>query len=169
LAYRARDDLPFSLHAIPADATLMLDTTVYIDAQAARLPTDFAARVATAEVIHSAVALGEIAANLGLLDPAHKGTPAVARVLRETLARTDPGRTASPSTEAWLEASLLAGVLARTQGLLKDDRRKLLNDALIFLGAHEAGAVLISRNIKDMDLLQQLRPDVKLCLYDRAM
>jgi predicted nucleic acid-binding protein len=146
----------------------MLDTTVYIDAQKAKLPQELAARLATAEIVHSAVALGEIAANLGLLDPAHTGTPGVSQVMRETLARAAPERTISPSTEAWLEASVLAGILARTQRFPKEDRRKLLNDALIFLSAHEAGAVLVSRNLKDMDLLLRLRPDVPVLLYDQA-
>jgi predicted nucleic acid-binding protein len=168
LAYRPRDELPWSLDAIATDAVLMLDTTVYIDALKAKLPQDLAARIATAEIVHSAVALGEIAANLGLLDPAHAGTPAVGKVLRETLARADPKRTTAPSAEAWLEASVLAGILARTQGFPRADRRKLLNDALILLSAHEAGAVLVSRNVRDMDLLMQLRPGVQVLLYDQG-
>jgi predicted nucleic acid-binding protein len=146
----------------------MLDTTVYIDAQKAKLPPALSARIAAAEIVHSAVALGEIAANLGLLDPAHAGTPGVSQVLRETLARADPKRTVSPTSEAWLEASVLTGILARTQGFAKDDRRKLLNDALIFLSAHETDAVLVSRNVKDMDLLLQLRPEAQVLLYDQA-
>jgi hypothetical protein len=43
----------------------------------------------------------------------------------------------------------------------------LLNDALIFLSADEADAVLVSRNVKDMDLLLQLRPNVRVLLYDQ--
>jgi predicted nucleic acid-binding protein len=159
--------LPYDLASVARDAVLMLDTTVYIDAQKAKLPHDLAARIATAEILHSAVALGEIAASLGLLDPAHPGTPAVTRVLLETLARADPARTAPPSTEAWLEASVMAGILARTQHLAKESRRKLLNDALVFVSAGEAGAVLVSRNAKDMDLLLQLSPDVSVLLYDQ--
>jgi predicted nucleic acid-binding protein len=144
----------------------MLDTTVYIDAQKGKLADALSARIAVAEIVHSAVALGEIAAALGLLDPAHPGTPHVAKVLRETLATADPQRTTAPSTQAWLEASVLTGILARTQGLRKDNRRKLLNDALIFLSAAEVDAVLVSRNVKDMDLLLQLRPGVRVLLYE---
>jgi hypothetical protein len=58
--------------------------------------------------------------------------------------------------------------LARTQGFPKHDRRKLLNDALIFLSAHEADAVLVSRNVRDIDLLLQIRPDVRVLLYDQV-
>lgn len=168
LAYRLRAQLPYDIASLPPELGLMLDTTVYIDAQKAKLPNDLAARIASAEIIHSAVALGEITANLGLLDPAHPGTPGVSRALFETLDKADPARTVAPSTDAWLEASLLAGILARTQHLLKDGRRKLLNDALVFLSAGETGTVLVSRNSKDMDLLLQLRPDVRVLLYDQV-
>ncbi len=155
------------MDAIASDAILMLDTTVYIDAQMAKLPQALSARIATAEIVHSAVALGEIAVNLVLLYPAHVGTTVLRKVLGETLAQADPKRTVSPSTEAWLEASVLTGILARTQNFQKGDRRKLLNDALIFLSADEADAVLVSRNVKDMDLLLQLRPNVRVLLYDQ--
>jgi predicted nucleic acid-binding protein len=146
----------------------MLDATVYIDAQKSKLPAALAARIANQETLHSSVALGEIAASIGLLDPAHPGTPAVVSVLRETLEKADPDRTVAPSAAAWLEASVLAGVLARTQHPGKEARRKLLNDALVFLSADEAGAVLVSRNAKDVDLLLQVRPDVRVLLYDQT-
>ncbi len=146
----------------------MLDTTVYVDARkSARLPPALAARIASADVLHSAVALSELTAALGLLDPGHPGTPKVRAALEETLARIDPERTVAPGADTWIEAAFLAGALARSQGLARDDRRKLLNDALIFLGAGEAGAILVSRNRKDMDLLMRFRPDVRVLLYDR--
>ena len=168
LRYRERDKLPFDVGAISAGAILMLDATVYIDAQKAKLPSDLRALIAGAEIRHSAVALGEIAANLGALDPAHPGTAAIISALRETLARAEPERTVSPSSDAWIEGSVIAGILARIQGFPQPARRKLLNDALIFLSAAEADAVLVSRNIKDMDLLLQLKPDVRVLLYDQA-
>lgn len=146
----------------------MLDSTVYIDAQKAKFPSRLAACIAGQEILHSSVALGEIAAGIGMLDPAHPGTEAVVQILLEILGKVDPSRIAAPSAAAWLEASVLAGVLARTQHLGKDARRKLLNDALVFLGAAEAGAVLISRNAKDIDLLLQLRPGVRVLLYDQS-
>src|SRR5271170_5383840 len=71
LACRDRSELPCDASVHPAAATLMLDTTVYIDAQrSVGLPPELASRIASAPLIHSAVALGELAANLGLLDPA---------------------------------------------------------------------------------------------------
>lgn len=44
-------------------------------------------------------------------------------------------------------------------------RRQLLNDALVFLTARESGAILISANVSDMDLLLRFRPDVNVLLY----
>ena len=63
---------------------------------------------------------------------------------------------------------MLAGILARIQGLPKEDRRKFLNDTLMFLMAAESGAVLVSRNAHDFDLLLQMKPDVGVLLYERA-
>ena len=168
LAYRDRSDLPYDASAHPAAATLMLDTTVYIDAQrASGLPPGLASRIASAPLVHSAVALGELTASLGLLDPAHPGTPGVRAAIEETLERVQPQRVVAPSADAWLEGSLVCGVLARIQGLAGADRRKFLNDALIFLSAAETDAILVSRNRSDIDLLLSFRPDIRVWLYDR--
>lgn len=169
LAYRDRAELPYSLAGLTDDTVLMLDATVYVDAQkAGHLPPTFAARLADSPILHSSVALGEIAAAIGLLNPHHSGTPTIRLVLEETLARAEPSWTVAPSSEAWQEAAMVAGILARTQGVAKDDRRKLLNDALILMSAAESDAVLISRNKKDIDLLLRFRPDARVVLYDRA-
>jgi hypothetical protein len=61
----------------------------------------------------------------------------------------------------------LPEILARTQGVTRADRRRLLNDALLFLTAAETGAILISRNSKDLDLLLQMKPGVAVLLYIR--
>ncbi len=78
---------------------------------------------------------------------------------------------------------MLSGILARTQlglahpkqGLSAAEaccqegrRRKLLNDALIFLTAGELDAILVSSNIADMDLLSRFRPDVRVLLFQQS-
>ena len=78
-----------------------------------------------------------------------------------------PTRIITPSADAWIEAAVIAGILARVQGYPRENRRALLNDALMLLAAVEAGAVLISRNIRDMDLLLRFRPEASVLLYDR--
>jgi hypothetical protein len=49
----------------------------------------------------------------------------------------------------------------------REDRRAVLHDALMLLAAIGADAVLISRNIRHMDLLLRFRPDARVLLYDR--
>jgi predicted nucleic acid-binding protein len=146
----------------------MLDTTVYIDARKSPgLPVSVAALISRNVVLHSAIACTELAISIGHLDPKHPQTPLHRAILRETLARMDTTRIVAPSVDAWTEAALLAGILARTQGLPRERRRELLNDALMFLTAAEAGAALVSRNILHMDLLLRFRPDTQVLLYDR--
>jgi hypothetical protein len=62
----------------------------------------------------------------------------------------------------------MAGILARTQAIPKQDRRRFLNDTLLFLQAAETGAVMVSRNSRDIDLLLQLKPQAGVLLYDRS-
>jgi hypothetical protein len=49
-------------------------------------------------------------------------------------------------------------VLARTQGYGKEQRRRVLNDALLFETARKHGCAVLTRNMVDFDLLQQLDP-----------
>jgi hypothetical protein len=85
----------------------------------------------------------------------------------------------APSAAAWTEAAVLAGILARPQGLATSTRtltpdqaccqqgrrRELLLDALIYLTVVEQDVVLISANIRHMDLLLQLCPTGNVLLY----
>jgi hypothetical protein len=88
-------------------------------------------------------------------------------------------KTVAPSASAWTEAAVLAGILARTQGLATSKlaitagqiccqqgrRRELLLDALLYLTAVEQDMLLISANIRRMDLLLQLHPTAQVLLY----
>jgi predicted nucleic acid-binding protein len=116
-------------------------------------------------VIHSSVARAEIAFSIGCLDPSHRATSKRRAALALVLDRMPEKRRFAPSNGAWVEGALLAGVLARLQGYDADNRRRLLNDALIFMTARERGATLVTGNVGDMDFLSALRPDVKLLLY----
>jgi hypothetical protein len=86
----------------------------------------------------------------------------------------------APGPAAWAEAGTLAGILARTQfGLARprtvlgsgaaeqqrESRRRLLNYALIFLCAGEHGAILVSGNVADIDVLMRFRSDIRVLLY----
>jgi predicted nucleic acid-binding protein len=167
LAHRPSINLPFDAAAVPEGATILLDTTVYIDQLKGDLPPPVIDLIATRPVHHGAPALSELAAAIGYLDPSDSRTAANLKPIIETLDRVPPQMILVPSDEAWIEASILAGILARTQGIAKADRRRLLNDALLFLTAAETGATLISRNSKDFDLLLQMKPGVGVLLYVR--
>lgn len=167
LAYRSRGDLPYDTAAVPAGAPILLDTTVYLDQLKGDLPRSIVDLVAARRIHHGAPALSELAAGICLLDPSDPRTVSSRKPIEETLARVPPQMILVPSDAAWIEASVLAGILARTQGLPKADRRKLLNDALLFMVAAETGSLLISRNAKDCDLLLQMKPGVPVLLYDR--
>jgi predicted nucleic acid-binding protein len=63
-----------------------------------------------------------------------------------------------PDPEIWREAGVLSGILARLQGYGKDHRRRALNDALRLATARKYGCTILSRNVGDFDLLEQLDP-----------
>lgn len=168
LAYRRRVELPFDASVISPATPVVLDTTVYLDAlRAPGLPQPTAAVLARNIILHSAIVCAELALSIGHLDPADPRTPLHKEILEETLLRMPPAQIIAPGVQAWTEAAIIAGILARTQGFAKESRRNLLNDALLVLNAIEAKAALVSRNIRHMDLLLRFRPDAQILLYDR--
>ena len=62
----------------------------------------------------------------------------------------------------------MAGILAHTQAIPKQDRRRFLNDCLLFLQAVDTGSIMISRNSRDLDLSLQLKPRARVLLYDKS-
>lgn len=183
LAYRQRDALPYDPAVVQPDDAIMPDTTVYVDGVKGTLPDSVRGLLVGRRILHSGVACAELAVAVGVLDPADPTTPGYLAPVMDVLDEMDRMATTTPSAEAWTEAGVLAGILARSQGLVGKRRagesavgrccrrgreRSLLHDALIFLSAAEQGAVLVSRNKRHMDLLLQVRPEVRVLLYDRA-
>lgn len=178
---REAAELPFDPSALPAGLPVMLDTGFYIDRLKGKLAPDILDFVERRQILHSGVACGELAVATGMLTPGHPTTPGFRGPIMNLLATIDLAEAVSPSTAAWAEAGVVAGILARTQHLnrsrkeLSPDqaccqegkRRKLLNDALIFLSAAEAGAVLVSGNVRDVDLLLRFKPGADVLLYKR--
>jgi hypothetical protein len=167
LSHRSKDNLPFDLLRIPTDASLLFDATVYIDQLKGQLPLAIVNLIASRIIFHAAPALAELAVTIGALDPADRRTRSTVEPIVDTLTRISPSRIIVPSYEAWLEASVIAGILSRTQGVSKQDRRRFLNDCLLFLLASDSGCVLITRNSRDVDLLLQLKPHAAVLLYDK--
>lgn len=172
--------LPFDPAALPADLPLMLDTTVYVHRLQHKIPPHIHALVEARPVLHCAVAIAEIAVSAGIMDPAHATTALYRTPLLGLLHGIGALDMRVPGPAAWAEAGMLAGILARTQfGLAhprtalgpgaaeqqRESRRRLLNDALIFLCAGEHGAILVSGNVADMDVLLRFRPESQVLLY----
>jgi predicted nucleic acid-binding protein len=163
---RADRELSFILDPQTAGPPILLDTTVYIDVLQRRAPPELGALLAARQVNHSSVAVCELSYLFGRLDPAHRGTKAVLAGIRATIDDIPHHRLSARSVQAMVEAGIVTGKIARLRGLAKTDRQPLLNDASLYLQALESGAVLVSRNVSNMDLLQQI-PGGRLLLYRR--
>ena len=172
--------LPFDPAALPPDLPLMLDTTVYVHRLQNKIPPPILALVEARPVLHCAVAVAEIAVSAGIMDPTHATTARYRTPLLGPLHGISVLDMRAPGPAVWAEAGMLAGILARTQfGLTqprtalasgeaeqqRESRRRLLNDALIFLCAGEHAAILVSGNVADMDVLLRFRPDIQVLLY----
>lgn len=141
----------------------MLDTSVYIDVLQGRTSVDVDRMLQTRIVNHSTVALSELTHLIGALDPGHPGTAGVLRTLGQTLDELPAHRLSAPSTRAFGEAGMLAGLVARLTGQGKTTA--LLNDAMIFLHAAETGCDLLTGNVRDFDWFDQVLPGAGLLLY----
>jgi predicted nucleic acid-binding protein len=151
---------------VPAEVgPVLLDTCVYVDGGKRQLPRGAQRLVAGSHLFHSSACIAELTYMLGRLDPAHPTTPQAHRLMRDILAEIRPYRTVAPSRAAYVEAGIITGTLARTQGLGPPDRRKLMLDVLIFLTARELGCPVLTANSTDFDLIQQLAPQGKVLYY----
>lgn len=178
-ARRKDKDLPFDPAALPNNLAVILDANFYIDAAQHKLPDAIKDFVTGRAIIHSSVVCSELAIAYGILDPEHKETPRNLKAIHAILSSIDETDIVSPNEIAWIKAGVISGTLARTQygakaksALTKEEnacrqglRRRLMNDALIFLSASEANAILVSANIKDMDLMLQIIPNANILLY----
>lgn len=165
LARRSDHELTFIDHEQLAGPPLLLDTTVYIDVLQDRAPPELVELLRVRQVNHSSVAMGELVHNFGRLDPAHVGTKAILSPIRKTIEGIPSHRSFAPSMQAVAEAGIVTGVIARLRGLPKMDRQPFMNDAMLFLQALENGWTLVSRNISDMDLIEQLVTTGRVLLY----
>ena len=162
---RAEPELKFIETAMDRPGKLLYDTTVYIDILQNRFPQSGDAMLRAAEAWHSPVTEAELAAAVGLLDPARPETHEIIDQIGAVLERRPRYRTIQADSAIWREAGILSGMLARLQGYGKDQRRRALNDALLFATARKHGCAVLTRNIADFDLLEQLDPSGKVLFY----
>jgi predicted nucleic acid-binding protein len=144
---------------------LLYDTTVYIDALRGQFPTASRFILRMANGWHSPVTEAELAVLAGSLDPANPNTRTVIDRIAISISQRAVHRTITPDAVVWREAGILSGILARLQGYDTSQRRRLMNDALLFVTARRHGCAVLTRNIGDFDFLQQLDPAGKVLFY----
>jgi predicted nucleic acid-binding protein len=161
---RDQSDLDFIETTSKKPGKLLYDTTVYIDVLENRFPQGGEFMLRAAEAWHSPVTAAELSAAIGFLDPGHPGTSQIIEQITAVIERR-PYRTIVPDPEIWREAGILSGILGRLQGYGKDQRRRTLNDALLFASGRKHGCAVLTRNVVDFDLLQQLDPSGSVLFY----
>jgi predicted nucleic acid-binding protein len=145
--------------------SLLLDSTVYIDQLQAKFPAQLNYFLRLCVVRHSAVALAELGVPFGRIDPAHRGTRAVVQQIRAAIAQVPARQIVTPDISVWYEAGIASGLVSRLRRQSDWANRRLLSDALIFFDARRHGRTVLTRNIADFDLLQQLAPDGQVLFY----
>ena len=165
---RAESELEFLGTTTQRPTKLLYDTTVYIDVLQGRFPQHGEGMLRATEAWHSPVTEAELAATCGLLDPAHTRTREIVEQVAAVIDRRPSYRTITPDAEIWREAGILSGMLARTQGYGREQRHRVLNDALLFETARKYGCAVLTRNVVGFDLLQQLDPSGHVMFYTIA-
>lgn len=144
---------------------LLLDTNVYINRAAGRVAPPLRDIIDRALLFHCSVALAELATGVANADPARAGWAAHRDHYTKLFADIPASRVLTPDDQVWVDAGVIAGTLARTQGLQPHQRKECLNDALIFLTAAKAGLPVLTANRDEFDFIQQLAPEGQFVHY----
>lgn len=145
----------------------MLDTCVYIDVLQGRTPIEVDELLQLRTLNHLSVCVAELTHAFGRLDPRHPSTAAALRALTQTINDIPPHRLAVPSCNVVIEAGILAGLMFRLGGFAVGQELVALNDATLYLHAAANGQVVLTRNVRDFDMLHQILPASELMFYDR--
>jgi predicted nucleic acid-binding protein len=148
-----------------APRALLLDTTVYIHRAAGRLPPALQTMIDSTLLFHSTVALAELATGVANADPARAGWATMRDHYTALFAAVPESRLLLPDAQTWIDAGIIAGMLARLQGFQPHQRTECLNDALIYLTAARAGVPVLTANRDDFDLIQQVEPEGRFVHY----
>ena len=148
---------------------LLLDTTVYIDELQGKLPREVEISLRLTELWHSSITEAELIAIAGLLEPMHPETQKAVQQVVASIEHRPAHRILVPERDVWREAGIAAGLLARLQQYARAERQRTLNDALLLLSAAQHGCSVLTRNVRDFDLLMQAIPGTSAIFYDRPM
>jgi predicted nucleic acid-binding protein len=169
-ALQPREDarLPFLTEDDLVGGSLMLDTCVYVDQLQGSLPEPVEEAVGRRVSHHSSVCVGEMSHVLGALRPDDRRTPGAIEAIRRLIAAIPSLRVHAPEAQTVATAGALSGVLCRTMGYGGDSKLRAFNDAVIYVQAVRQGFTVVTRNVGDFDLLQQMVPAGRILLYRRA-
>jgi hypothetical protein len=149
-------------------APVLLDATVYIDTLQGRSPAALDTFISLRTCNHSSVCLSELTHLFGRLNPADPRTEGALDVMAQTIRDIPAHRLIAPDAEMWGTGGILAGILFRLGQYPAGAERKCLNDALVYLQGRKLGWPVVTGNIKDFDLLNQLVPDGRILLYRKT-
>ncbi len=164
---RAASELRWVDDETKAGLPLLINTTVYLDTLQGRTSAAVDDLLRYRSIFHSAVCLAELTHAFGRLDPAHAATRKALAALRGAIDDIPRHRLFAPDTDLWAKAGMLAGKALRLGRIPagQEHERKLLNDSLIYLQARKVGAAILTRNVRDFDLLEQLVPSGTVIFY----
>ena len=151
----------FAMEVLPSSGrpAVMLDTNVYIRSVAGTLPAAVSDLIGRSLLFHSTVCMAELATGIACFDPAAQSWQAVRDHYTALFAAIPQTRLVVPDSQTWLDAGVVAGILTRTQGYQRHQRKECLNDALILLSAAKAGLPVLTADRDDFDLIRQLAPE----------
>jgi len=148
---------------------MLLDTCAYIDALTDRLPPRVDALVQTRKAIHLSVVIGELSHSFGRLDPRHPATKPYLQELAGVIDDIKPHCLDDAiSAGVLLEAGILSGLVFRLVGFQPGQEVAALVDATIYLHAMERGYEVLTRNVRDFDVMQQIVPGGRVLFYRAA-
>ena len=168
LPARAEADLSFVEEQQTFGPPLLLDTCVYLHVLKGETPAAADRLIAARTILHSAVAIAELAHRFGRRPAANDRERAARARLAEAIEAMPARRVHAPGPAAWAEAGILAGLLQRMRTLQSDSARACLDDALLIVQARDHGAALMTANLRDFDILQQLVPAAQVVFYRAA-
>jgi predicted nucleic acid-binding protein len=114
---------------------LLLDTNVLIKHAAGDLPRHVLRLIEQATLFQSTVCIAEICVGLANRNVSHKNWTKEITYWNEAFLSFTDARILAPDEAIYMDAGLIAGTLSRIQHFQDIQRKKALNDALIFLPA----------------------------------
>ncbi len=138
---------------------------MYIDLLQDRAPPSVERLLRTRICNHLAPCIAELSHALGRLDPSHPGTRPTADSIRKVIGGIKTHRVHTPGAAVWCEAGIVAGLLFRLGNYPKGQELRCLNDAVLYLDARLKGMTVLTRNIADFDLIDQLARGGKVVVY----